>query len=249
MIKTIIIDDEPAMQEINRRYLSEFFPEITLAGLACSVEGGVRLIQDEKPQLVLLDVELNEGTGFQILEQFKPYDFKVVFITGFDSYALKAIKFSALEYILKPVDETEFKQAIQKAINEINLKDNQQLQAQYLLDTIRKEMKPRKIVLKTTDSLHIVDVAEILFCQSDNSYTTFYLANNDKILVSRNLKEFEELLNDQGFFRPHQSFLVNLNHIKKIDKTDGGFIIMKNKKEIPVSVRQKKRLVFLLDNL
>lgn len=249
MIKAVIIDDEPAMQDVNRRLLNEYFPEIVLVGVANSVDSGVQLIKEQEPQLVLLDIELGAGTGFQVLQQLKPYSFRVVFITGYGSYALKAIKFSALDYILKPVNETEFQQAIQRAINEISNLDNQQQQTQYLLDTFRKEFNPKKLVLKTAESLHIIDINDILFCQSDNSYTTFFIENNEKIIVSRNLKEYEELLSNHYFFRPHQSFLVNLNHVKKIDKSDGGFIIMKNKKEIPVSVRQKKKLISLIENL
>lgn len=249
MIKAVIIDDEPAMQDVNRRLLNEYFPEIVLVGVANSVDSGVQLIKEQEPQLVLLDIELGAGTGFQVLQQLKPYSFRVVFITGYGSYALKAIKFSALDYILKPVNETEFQQAIQRAINEISNLDNQQQQTQYLLDTFRKEFNPKKLVLKTAESLHIIDINDILFCQSDNSYTTFFIENNEKIIVSKNLKEYEELLSNHYFFRPHQSFLVNLNHVKKIDKSDGGFIIMKNKKEIPVSVRQKKKLISLLENL
>jgi two-component system LytT family response regulator len=173
----------------------------------------------------------------------------VVFITGFDSYALKAIKFSALDYILKPVNETEFQQAIQRAVIEIGNQENHEQQTQHLLDSFKKEINPKKLVLKTTESIHIIDINNILFCQSDNSYTTFYIENNEKIVVSKSIGEYEDLLADFSFFRPHQSFLVNLNHVKKIDKSDGGFIIMKNKKEIPVSVRQKKKLISLLESL
>lgn len=249
MIKVVVIDDEPAIQEVNSRLLKEYFPGVKLAGIGNSVGSGVELIKKEKPHLVLLDVELNEGTGFQILQQVKPYSFKVVFITGYDTYALKAIKFSALDYILKPVNEIEFQQAIQHAIDEINESENQQLQTGVLFESLQNENQGKKLVLKTMDSLHIVDADDILFCRSDNSYTTFHLADNEKIMVSRSIREYEELLSGHGFFRPHQSFLVNLNHVKKIDKSDGGFIIMKNKKEIPVSIRQKKRLIQMLENL
>jgi len=249
MIKAVIIDDEPAMQDVNRMLLYEYFPEIELSGIAGSVESAVQLIREHKPQLVLLDIELGSGTGFQVLQQVKPYTFKVVFISGYDKYALKAIKFSALDYILKPVNETEFQNAIQKAVNEINNHENQQEQTLHLLESLKKESKPGKLVLKTANSIHIIDIEDILFCNSDNSYTTFYLENNEKIMVSRSIREYEELLGDFSFFRPHQSFLVNLNHVRKIDKSDGGFVIMKNKKEIPVSLRQKKKLISLLEKL
>ena len=249
MIKAIIIDDEPAIQEVNSRLLADYFPEITLLGIADSVETGVNLIQKTEPDLVLLDIEIKGGSGFQILQQLRPYNFKVVFITAFDNYAIKAIKFSAHDYILKPVNETEFQQAIQHTLDDININLNNHIQVSILMDSYKKEMQSKKLVLKTNDSLHIVDISDILFCQSDNSYTTFYFDNNERILISKSIKEYVELLQDYSFFRPHQSYLVNLNHVKKIDKSDGGFIIMKNKKEIPVSFRQKKQLITLLEQL
>lgn len=249
MIKAVIIDDEPAMQEVNSRLLTEYFPDIELVGTATSIVGGIQLIQKQDPQLVLLDIELQDGTGFQLLQKLKPYNFKVVFITAFDNYAIKAIRFSAIDYIVKPVNESEFQQAIQRTINDIQSNLDSQLQANILMDSYRKEIQSKKLVLKTIESLHIIDISDILFCKSDNSYTTFYIRENEKIIVSKSLKEYEELLNEYGFFKPHQSFLVNLNHVKKIDKTDGGFIIMKNKKEIPVSIRQKKHLIRLLEKL
>jgi two-component system LytT family response regulator len=198
---------------------------------------------------VLLDIELTDGTGFQLLQKLQPYNFKVVFITGFDSFAIKAIKFSAIDYILKPVNETEFQQAVQRAVELINKNENTQPQVEVLMNSFKKEFKNKKLVLRTSESLHIINISDIYFCKSDNSYTTFYFEGNEKILVSKSLKDYEGLLADYGFFRPHQSFLVNLNHIKKVDKTDGGFIIMENKKEIPVSLRQMKNLIGLLEKL
>lgn len=246
-MKAIIIDDEPAMQEINSRLLTEYFPAINLVGTANSITSATELIRLKKPDLILLDIELKDGSGFQVLQQLKPYTFKVVFITGFNHYAIKAIKFSALDYILKPVNETEFQQAIQRAIDHIYLDTEQQ--TNLLLESLRKETQNKKLVLKTSDSIHIVDISDILFCKSDNSYTTFFIHENEKIIVSKSIKEYDELLCEYGFFRPHQSYLVNLNHVKKIDKSDGSFIIMKNKKEIPVSLRQKKNLLQLLEKL
>jgi two-component system LytT family response regulator len=249
MIKAVIIDDEIAMQEMNSRLLADYFPEIELVGLADSIKSGVELITRQNPDLVLLDIELTDGTGFQLLQKLQPYNFKVVFITGFDSFAIKAIKFSAIDYILKPVNETEFQQAVQRAVELINKNENTQPQVEVLMNSFKKEFKNKKLVLRTSESLHIINISDIYFCKSDNSYTTFYFEGNEKILVSKSLKDYEGLLADYGFFRPHQSFLVNLNHIKKVDKTDGGFIIMENKKEIPVSLRQMKNLIGLLEKL
>lgn len=249
MIKAVIIDDETAMQEVNSRLLAEYFPDILLLGTANSIESGVALIISAKPDLVLLDIELSDGTGFQLLHKLQPYQFKVVFITGFDSFAIKAIKFSALDYILKPVNEVEFKQAIQQAVDLIEKNESIQPQTEVLMDSFQKNMKARKLVLRTSDSIHIVDIADIYFCKSDNSYTTFHFEGNETILVSKSLKEYETLLGEHCFFRAHQRFLVNLNHVTKVDKTDGGFVIMKNKKEIPVSSRQMKNLISMLSEL
>ena len=249
MIRAIIIDDEPAMQEVNSQLLSEYFPNIKLVGTADCIKTGIDLIHKKKPDLVLLDIQLSDGSGFQLLQKLPSYDFKVVFITAFDSFAIKAIKFSAIDYILKPVNEIEFQQAIQRAIELIKKKEHTESQVNVLIDSFKKELQNKKLVLRTQNSMHIVDISDIHFCKSDNSYTTFYLDNNEKILVSKSLKDYEGILKEYGFFRPHQSYLVNLNHIKKVDKTDHGFLIMKNKKEIPISIRQKKNLIDLLDNL
>jgi two-component system, LytTR family, response regulator len=249
MIKAVIIDDEIAIQEMNSRLLADYFPEIELVGLADSIKNGVELILRQNPDLVLLDIELTDGTGFQLLQKLQPYNFKVVFITGFDSFAIKAIKFSAIDYILKPVNETEFQQAVQRALELINKNENTQPQAEVLMNSFKKEFNNKKLVLRTSETLHIINISDIYFCKSDNSYTTFYFEDNEKILVSKSLKDYEGLLADYGFFRPHQSFLVNLHHIKRVDKTDGGFIVMENKKEIPVSLRQMKNLIGLLEKL
>jgi two-component system, LytTR family, response regulator len=249
MIKAVIIDDEIAIQEMNSRLLADYFPEIELVGLADSIKNGVELILRQNPDLVLLDIELTDGTGFQLLQKLQPYNFKVVFITGFDSFAIKAIKFSAIDYILKPVNETEFQQAVQRALELINKNENTQPQAEVLMNSFKKEYENKKLVLRTSETLHIINISDIYFCKSDNSYTTFYFEDNEKILVSKSLKDYEGLLADYGFFRPHQSFLVNLHHIKRVDKTDGGFIVMENKKEIPVSLRQMKNLIGLLEKL
>lgn len=249
MIKAVIIDDEIAMQEVNARLLAEYFPDIKLLGIANSIESGVELITTEKPDLVLLDIELSDGTGFQLLHKLQPYQFKVVFITGFDSFAIKAIKFSALDYILKPVNETEFQQAIQQAVELIEKNENTQAQNEVLIDSFQQDLKSKKLVLRTSDSIHVIDISDIYFCKSDNSYTTFYFEGDETIMVSKSLKDYETLLSEHFFYRAHQSFLVNLNHITKVDKKDGGFIIMKNNKEVPVSSRQMKKLISMLSQL
>lgn len=247
MIKAVIIDDEPAMQEVNSQMLREFFPSVYLAGTSNSVSGAFNLIISTSPDLVFLDIELTDGTGFDLLQKLMPYHFQVIFITAHNSFAVKAIRFSALDYLLKPVTEYEFRDAVQKALELIEKKQNIQLQTEILIESYKKKEVQKKLVLRTSETLHIVEICDICFCKSDNSYTTFYMKDNESIIVSKSLKEYENLLTEYGFFRPHQSYLVNLEYIKKVDKTDGGFIVMKNKKEIPVSSRQMKNLIKLFE--
>jgi two-component system LytT family response regulator len=248
MIKAVIIDDEQALREINRSLLNDNFPQITVVGEADSVETGISLIQKTQPDIVLLDIEINGGTGFNILQKVKPYSFKLVFITAFNHLAIKAIKFSAIDYILKPVNEFEFVNAIENALKSIETKDMEK-QVNNFFDHYEKKTQSKKIVLRTTEAMHIIDVSEIIYCKSDNTYTTFYLSDKKEILVSRSIKEYAELLEGYNFLRPHQSYLVNINCIKKIDKSDGGFIIMNNGREIPVSIRRKQSLMQILSKL
>jgi two-component system LytT family response regulator len=249
MVRAVIIDDNPGNRALNRRLLNEYFPDISVAAEADSVKTAVAVIKKYKPDLVLLDIEIIGGSGFQVLQQLKPYSFKVVFITAFDNFAIKAIKFSAMDYILKPVNETEFQHAIQNVLKTLYSEENNRKQNDYLLDYYKKETQLGKIVLRTNDALYVVDMSEIIYCRSDNAYTSFFLASGEKILVSKGLREYVDLLEDYGFFRPHQSYLVNLNFVKKVDKADGGFLILKNGKEIPVSSRQKKKIIELLEKL
>jgi two-component system LytT family response regulator len=183
-----------------------------------------------------------------MLQNVKGQKFSIIFITAHNEFALKAFKFSAIDYILKPVNEHEFCAAVERAVSTINHAQISQ-QVDTFFEYYDKKNQNRKIVLKTTESISVVDVSDIIYCKSDNSYTTFYLKNKEKILVSRGMKEYEELLTDYGFFRPHHSFLVNLQYISRIDKSDGGFLILKDHTEIPVSTRRKARLIQVLENI
>ncbi len=249
MIKAVIVDDEPSNRRLNRQLLNDFFPDISVVAEADSVDTAVEEIKKHNPELVLLDIEIKGGSGFQVLQKLKPYRFKVVFITAFDHFAIRAFKFSASDYILKPVNETDFQQAIKNALSSLGPDDTFQQQNDYLLSHYDKDARLKKIVLRTAEALHIVDLEDIVYCRSDNAYTTFFLQSGESILVSKGLKEYAGLLGGYGFFRPHQSYLVNLNYVKKVDKADGGFVVMKNGKEIPLSSRQKKKIITLLENL
>ncbi len=248
MIKAVIIDDEPELRELNRSLLVNNFDEIEIAGTAGAVEEAIELINSVQPQLILLDIRLTDGTGFQILQRIKSYKYTVIFITAYSEFAIKAIKLSAIDYILKPINVKEFCQAVERAIENINSSRIQD-QVETFFNYYERKTQNRRIVLKTTESISIVEISDIVYCRSDNTYTTFYLKNKEKILISRPMKEYEEILSEYGFFRPHQSFLVNLQYISRLDKSDGGFLILKDHTEIPVSIRRKSRLVQVLENL
>lgn len=248
MVRIVIIEDELNLREINRMLLVDNFPDVEIVGEAGRVDEAVTLIKTEKPDLVLCDIELEDGNCFQVLQKCKPYNFRPVFITAFNQYAIKAIKFSAIDYILKPVNEYEFCDAIQRAIDQLG-KNSSEIQTENLLAHTNYSNSCKKVVLRTSDAMHLVAVEEIVYCKSDNSYTTFFLHDKKEITVSKSIKEFAELFSDYDFLRPHQSFLVNLNSITKIDKTDGGFIIMTNGAEIPISTRRKQLIFDQLEKL
>ena len=198
-------------------------------------------------ELVFLDIEIKGGTGLHVLQRLKKRDFKLIFITAFNDFAIKAIKFSAIDYILKPINEFEFKNGVERAILEIGKISNSSQ-----TDTLfanQESTKERKLVLRTSQEIHIVNISEIVHCVSDNAYTTFRLNTGEKIVVSKGIGEYADLLAGFGFLRPHQSHLVNINYIKKLDKSDGGFLILKDKTQIPVSSRQKQQLIDLLSKL
>lgn len=248
MITAIILEDEPQLLETNKLLLEQNFPDIKVVGEAGTIKRAVKLIQQKKPELVLLDIELADGNCFQVLNQCKPYTFKPIFVTAYNTYAIKAIKFSAIDYILKPVNEYEFCNAVNKAIESIN-NDDIKMQTDNLTNHFNDAVKSKKLVLRTSDTLHLVDIYDILFCKSDNSYTTFYLIDGDEIVVSKSIREYADLLSEYDFIQPHQSFLVNINNIAKIDKTDGGFIILKGGKEVPISSRRKQTVLDQLAKL
>ncbi len=248
MITAVIIEDEQQLRETNRLFLENNFANIKIVGEAGTVNEAIKVITDTKPQLVLLDIELADGNCFQVLQKCKPYTFKPIFITAYNQFAIKAIKFSAIDYILKPVNEFEFCNAIQSAIKYIR-QDEINLQTDNFQDHYSNNTKSKKLVLRTTESMHVVPVNNIYYCKSDNSYTTFYINDGQEIIVSKSIKEYADLLEEHDFLRPHQSYLVNINAISKIDKSDGGFIVLQNKKEIPISQRRKQIIIDALNKL
>jgi two-component system LytT family response regulator len=247
MINAIIVDDESCFREMIQFFLTDYFPEIKVIAQADNVEDAVRYISESKPELVFLDIEIKGGTGFHVLQKLKDRDFKLIFITAFNDFAIQAFKFSAIDYILKPINEFEFKAGVERAVLEIQ-KEVTYVPVDLLLNNSQQKAD-KKLVLRTAQEIHIVNVSEIVRCEADNVYTTFYINSGEKIIVSKGLTEYVDLLESYGFLRPHQSHLINLSFVKKLDKSDGGVIILKNNTIIPISSRRKQAIMDVLNKL
>jgi two-component system LytT family response regulator len=212
-------------------------------GTANSVKEAEAIINEKKPELVFLDVEMPHGSGFDLLVQFPKKSFDVIFITAFNHYAIRAIKFSAVDYILKPININEFIEAVEKVIEKRTSVDERNENYGALLENIRSAM-PSKLAIPTFDGMEYLNTKEIIRIEADRSYCWFYLADKRKILVSKNLKEYQELLNDRHFFRTHNSHLINLDYVKKYIRHEGGAVEMTDGSQVPIS--RTKRDLFLM---
>lgn len=241
MIKTIIVDDERNSCEALQILLEDCCPQLKLEAVCYSGEEALQKIQLLHPQLVFLDIEMPNMNGFQLLEQLNWLDFDLIFTTSYNQYAIKAIKFSALDYLLKPVDREELEKAVQKVVKKINNTVPQQLEI--LLQKINHPSTPvQRIALPTMQGLELVPVNSIISCSANNNYTEFFLSDKKRILVSRTLKETEEILEDYNFLRVHHSYIINLNEIVRYIKGEGGYLIMTDGSSVDVS-RSKKELL------
>lgn len=241
MIKAILVDDEAYIRDDVKNKLAKFFGnQITVVGEADSVKSAVNIIQKEKPDLLFLDIQLQDGTSFDILTKLVNKNFDIIFITGYDNHAIKAIKVGALDYILKPVDDEEFKQAVNKVIastkKELDLEKFVEISNEYF-----QGVQKKRIVLKTMENVYVVYEDDILYCKSDGNYTTFYTQKSEKILVSKPIKKALELLSDDTFIRCHQSYLVNKKHVVRYNKQ--GVLIMNTEIKVPVSSRRKEYVI------
>ena len=249
MIKTIIIDDETKARETIAELIKRYCKNIRIVAEAHDVKSGIFTIKQHHPDVVLLDIKMPDGTGFDLLRHFDKIDFKIIFITAYEEYAIKAFKFSAFDYLLKPIDVNDLVSTFEKIETSLD-KESSYIKLHALLSNIENISKDvKKIVLKTSDSIHVVNVQDILRCESSSNYTRFYFVDGKKLLVSKTLKEFDEILNQYGFFRAHQSHLVNMNFVKKYEKGDGGFLIMKDGSSVPVSIRKKEQLLGFFEKL
>jgi len=244
----IIIDDEQQVRQTLKKMLSQLDTEIQVLGEAGNVQNGISLVKENQPDLIFLDIELTDGTGFDLLKQIEDKTFQVIFITAYHEYAINAIKFSALDYILKPFDPEDIGRAIDKASKAME-NEKLQIKLKAFLDNVENISKEgKKIVLNTSESVHLVNIQDIVRCQSDGNYSRFHLNGGKVLLVSKTLKHFDEMLTPFGFFRVHQSHLVNLDYLDHLQK-ENDTILMKDESTVPVSTRKKEQLISLLGSL
>jgi two-component system LytT family response regulator len=248
MLQVLIVDDEAHMRDSLTKLLARHCPQVAVVGEAGSVETGIKVIRELHPDIVLLDIQLEDGTGFDILNAFQAMDFKVIFVTAYDQYAVQAFRFSAVDYLLKPVNPEMLAEAVGRAAQLI--REHQNIQIQALQENLKNiGYQNKKIILKTTENIYLLELHSIICCESDDNYTKVHTLEGDKILVSKTLKEYDDMLNGCGFYRVHKSYLINLAHIKRFEKQEGGYIILTGDLKIPVASRKRDEMLALLERM
>ncbi len=243
----VLVDDMPSALTLLKDDLARNHPEITVIGTANSVVSAAKLLRQQAPDMVFLDIMLGDGTSFDLLEILPTISSKVIFVTASDEYAIRAFKFAAIDYVLKPYAKEELATAVAKGKEAIRPNKEQYSVLQQSISSSAKQ--PKKISLHTLDKVLVVALEDIIRCQSDNNYTLFYFKDGTHLMVTKTLKHYADLLESFGFLRVHQSHLVNLRYIKEYRKTDGGYLILKDKSTVPVSVRKRTEVLESLQNI
>lgn len=248
-MKALIVDDEKSARESLKQIASLCCPDICSYREAHDVLSAIVAIEQERPDILFLDVNLGNETGFDVLKQYEDFPLNVVFVTAHNDYILRALRASAVDYLLKPVKASELVTAVRKVKEKLSaMHQTEQLDA--LFENLNhQEQSIKKITISTAESIHVVNVSDIIYCESDKGYTTFYLPQQQTVMASKILREYEEILPQEAFMRIHQSFLVNLNHIIRYDKKDKNFIVTTDDYKVPVSYRLKNKLIRYLDGL
>lgn len=242
MITATIVDDEPYSCEALATLLERYCPDVKVMDICYSASSALQSIKEHKPHILFLDIEMPHMNGFELLEKIPEIDFELIFTTSYDHYAIKAIRFSAMDYLLKPIDTEELQKAVQKAVNRMEHPLPQQIEI--LLQKLnRPTIGVNKIAIPTMEGLQMVLVESIISCASDSNYTILFLKNKQKIIASRTLKEIEEMLDDYSFARVHHSYLVNLNEVEKYMKGEGGYLLMSDRTMVDVSRSRKEILL------
>lgn len=248
-LTTFIIDDELQSRNLLHKMLQQHFPEIILIGEASTVEEGLLGIEKYNPNIVFLDIQMKNQTGFDLLSRLPKINFALIFTTAFDQYAIKAFRFNAIDYLLKPIVTEELIEAVNKVKERINVSqtDSKKLVEQLYLDIKDPKRIHDKIAVPTLDGFMVIPLNEIIYCHANSNYTEFYLSDKKWILSSYTLKQYDDLLTSQSFFRAHRSYLINLAHVKIYRKGEGGNIVMSNGDEIELSRTHKDEFLRLLN--
>ena len=239
-ITAVIIDDIKSARENIKLDLESYCPDVEVIGEADGVVSGAKLIKEKHPDVVFLDIQMQDGTGFDLLEIIENVNLKVIFTTASDEYAIRAFRMSAIDYLLKPIDPDELMEAVGKIKKSAMLsKDHFEI----LHQGIQNHKTITRLALNSLEKIHIIEIADIVRCESSVNYTTFFMADKTKLVVAKTLKEYDELLAPLGFLRVHQTHLVNSKLVKEFIKTDGGYLMMKDGSSVPVSSRKKQAVV------
>jgi two-component system LytT family response regulator len=242
MLRTVIIDDESKGRKALRNLLTKYCSNVTILAEGENVKDGLEKIRDYQPNLIFLDIQMPDGTGFDLLEQVKSTDFQVIFVTAFDQYAVRAFKCSAIDYILKPIDPDQLIEAVKKVEN--NNRFDELEKKLEVLATNRKNVE--KLAVPTSNGVRLVKIQNIVRCESESNYTTFFMESGEKIVVTKTLKEYDEILNEMRFYRVHQSHLVNLEFVDSYVNRDGGYVIMEDGSQVEISRRKKEKFLEIL---
>ncbi len=240
-MRAIIVEDEKSNRDNLVKILGEYCNSVEIVALCSSAVEGRKAISELQPDLVFLDIEMPGGNGFSMLESLGQINFEVIFVTAFDHYGIKAVKFCALDYLLKPIDLLELTQAVEKVEQRLAEK-SENLRMKTMLSNKKNKLSNPKIAIPLADKIEFVEVSSIVRCEGNGNYTNFFLKNGERIIASKTLKEFDELLSDYNFLRVHQSHLINLNEVKSYIKTDGGYIKMKDGSTVSIA-RLRREMV------
>ncbi len=248
MPTAILVDDMPQALQILQADLEDISPDVKITGTADSVVSAAKLLRQGQPDLLFLDIMLGDGTGFDLLEIFPNLSSKVIFVTAYEEHAIKAFRFAAIDYLLKPINQDDLLKAVERARGQLSVSSNESIDI--LKETIKNpDSLPKRISLHTQERIVVVEIENIIRCESDGNNTMFTLNSGKKIFVTKTLKQFDQLFSEHTFVRTHQSHLINIKHIQEYVRKEGGYLKMKNGDNIPVAVRKKAVIMELLDNI
>lgn len=245
-MKAIIIDDNPQAIENLQQDLADYCSDVTVIGTAEGVVSGVKLLKKVKPDVLFLDIQLQDGSGFDVLEILPEVNFGVIFTTSSDAFAIKAFRLAAVDYLLKPLDPDQLIDAVSRAKK---ISNNRKASLDLVMDSMQRGELPKHIALHTQEKIQLIKIENIIRCEASGNYTSFHLKNEKPLLVTKTLKDFDKTLSPHRFLRVHQSHLINSGQIKEFVKTDGGYLVMQDGAKIPVSVRKRPLVVRFLEDI